>query len=144
MQAGMFKIAVFFAGFIFLGLAHASAQQVQPRSQSPAGSAEGTLTVTATVVSSTGIVIGPDGQPGIIVANAADSTGLRDSASRSPEAKVESPVPMNEQKPDARPPLDRLGAGCFFGAGIQINIAQASGRRGKNNGPCGFLVSVFN
>ena len=144
MQAGIFKIAVFFTGFMFLGLTHASAQQVQPRSQSPAGSAEGTLTVTATVVSSTGIVIGPDGQPRIIVANAADPTDLRDSASHSPEAKVESPAATNEQKTDARPPLDRIGAGCFLGADVQIDIAQAGGSRGKNNGPCGFLASVFN
>lgn len=34
--------------------------------------AQGSLTVTATVVSSVGLVIGPDGEQRLIVANAAD------------------------------------------------------------------------
>jgi len=40
-----------------------------PKLQTPA-SAQGSLTVTATVVSSVGVMIGPDGQPIMIVANA--------------------------------------------------------------------------
>ena len=41
-----------------------------PNLQAPA-SAQGRLTVTATVVSSVGVVLGQDGQPTLIVANAA-------------------------------------------------------------------------
>ena len=40
-----------------------------PNLMAPA-SAQGRLTVTATVVSSVGVIIGPDGQPMVIVANA--------------------------------------------------------------------------
>src|SRR5882672_9330361 len=36
------------------------------------GAAQGNLTVTATVVASVGVVIGPDGEQRLIVANAAD------------------------------------------------------------------------
>jgi hypothetical protein len=36
------------------------------------GSAQGNLTVTATVVASVGVVIGPDGEQRLIFANAAD------------------------------------------------------------------------
>jgi len=37
------------------------------------GQAAGTLTVTATVVTSVGVVLGPDGQQRIVIANAPDS-----------------------------------------------------------------------
>lgn len=43
------------------------------------GGAEGRLTVTATVVSSVGLVVGPDGEQRLVVANAADP---RDNVSR--------------------------------------------------------------
>jgi hypothetical protein len=43
------------------------------------GGAEGSLTVTLTVVSSVGLVVGPDGEQRLVVANAADP---RDNISR--------------------------------------------------------------
>ncbi len=143
MRADIFRVAVFFAGFAFLGTIHTSAQQIQPRSQRSGSSAEGTLAVTATVVSSTGIVIGPDGQPRIIVANAAvanatfaNAADPGDSASHTPEASVEPFAPMNGQKPDAAScavriacsQTNRFGCRRFFGTDVQIDIAQA-GRR---------------
>ena len=39
---------------------------------SRAGSAQGTLTVTMTVVTSTGVMMEPDGEPQIVAANAVD------------------------------------------------------------------------
>ena len=44
----------------------------KPLSSTRAGSAEGQLTVVLTVVSSTGIVIAPDGGQHLFIANAAD------------------------------------------------------------------------
>ena len=44
----------------------------QPASPRAGGSAEGRLTVTMTVVSSVGLVVGPDGEQRMIVANAVD------------------------------------------------------------------------
>jgi hypothetical protein len=104
MQQGKFKSGVFFAGLAFFAWANAPAQQIQPRSQRPAGSAEGTLAVTATVVSSTGLVIGPGGQQRIIVANAADP---RDNAPPSLQVKVVALAPVSDQKPDAAPPQEK-------------------------------------
>lgn len=104
MQERIFKIAVFLIGLLFFGCVNASAQQVQPKSQSPAGSAEGTLAVTATVVSSTGLVIGPDGQQRVIVANAPDRG---DDASPWPAeqaVKVVMLSPVPEPQSDAKPP----------------------------------------
>ena len=49
---------------------HSLAQQ--PSGPRAIGSAEGHLTVTLTVVSSVGLVVGPDGEQRLIVANAAD------------------------------------------------------------------------
>src|SRR6516225_4988785 len=72
MQKGIFNAIACFSAFAFLGWANAFAQQVQSRTQRPGGSADGTLTVTATVVSSTGLVIGPYGQLRVIVANATE------------------------------------------------------------------------
>lgn len=51
----------------------------QPIFSSARSGAEGRLTVTATVVSSVGLVMGPDGEQRIIVANAVDP---RDNVSR--------------------------------------------------------------
>lgn len=59
-----------------LAVMSAPAQQHQPAA---GGSAQGTLTVTATVVTSAGIVFGPDGEPRIVVANTVDP---RDNVSR--------------------------------------------------------------
>ncbi len=65
-----FRLGVLLAGIVFFIWVNASAQQLQKRPQRPAGNPEGSLAVTATVVSSTGWVIGPDGQQRLIVANA--------------------------------------------------------------------------
>jgi hypothetical protein len=64
------------AGTMLCGL-HAVAQQ--PFLSSAKSGAEGRLTVTATVVSSVGLVVGTDGEQRIIVANAVDP---RDNVSR--------------------------------------------------------------
>jgi hypothetical protein len=58
-----------FAGMLLI--LPATAQQLTPTPVTK-GSAEGTLTVTATVVSSVGLVVGPDGEQRMVVANAAD------------------------------------------------------------------------
>src|SRR5262249_7137216 len=50
--------------------AAARAQWVAPPTLQAPASVQGTLTVTATVVSSVGMIIGPDGRPTVIVANA--------------------------------------------------------------------------
>lgn len=103
MQERTFKIAVFLTGLCFFGWVNVSAQQVQSRSQSPAYSAKGTLAVTATVVSSSGVVIGPDGQQHVIVANAPDG---KDSASPWPAeqaVKVVTLSPLPEPQPDVKP-----------------------------------------
>jgi hypothetical protein len=56
-------------------------QPFAQRAASPTGNggAEGRLTVTATVVSSVGLVVGPDGEQRMVMANAADP---RDNVSR--------------------------------------------------------------
>ncbi|HEY1937557.1 MAG TPA: hypothetical protein VGJ33_06465 [Candidatus Angelobacter sp.] len=59
------------AGFLLLVSSGAFAQQPKRTMQS-GRSAEGTLTVTATVMASVGLVTGPDGEQRMIVANAAD------------------------------------------------------------------------
>ncbi|HEY2497503.1 MAG TPA: hypothetical protein VGK24_10565 [Candidatus Angelobacter sp.] len=62
---------VLLAGFLLLVSPGAFAQQPKGTMQS-GRSAEGTLTVTATVMASVGLVAGPDGEQRMIVANAAD------------------------------------------------------------------------
>jgi hypothetical protein len=101
MHHGEFKLGVVLAGIAFFALLNASAQQIQRSQRS--GTAEGTMTVTATVVSSTGVVIGPDGQQRIIVANAADPRGSASLWQVEPPAKVVTLSPVTEQKPDAKP-----------------------------------------
>ena len=59
------------AGFLLFVSPGAFAQQPKGTMQS-GRSAEGTLTVTATVMASVGLVEGPDGEQRMIVANAAD------------------------------------------------------------------------
>lgn len=62
----------FVAGSLLASGLSGHAQQAGPAHASGAGTAQGQLTVTATVVSSVGVVIGPDGEAQVIVANAAD------------------------------------------------------------------------
>ena len=103
MLEGKFKFVVFLAGILFFALTNASPQQIQPRSQQSARSAEGPLAVTATVVSSSGVVIGPDGQQHTIVANAVDEKDSAPTWQPEPAVKVVTLSPVTEQKPDAKP-----------------------------------------
>jgi hypothetical protein len=65
------------AGMLLLYCLQPFAQRAP--SSAGGGGAEGRLTVTATVVSSVGLVVGPDGEQKMVVANAADP---RDNVSR--------------------------------------------------------------
>jgi hypothetical protein len=64
------------------------------------GSAEGQLTVTLTVVSSTGIVIGPDGEQHVFIANAADPA---DNVSRLESVRMVTLTPVSDQSPNVKP-----------------------------------------
>src|SRR5947209_3781144 len=77
-KQGIFTIAVFLSVLACSAVAAAQASRPFVPLGSAAGSAQGQLTVTATVVASAGVVIGPDGQPRLIIANAPDP---RDNAS---------------------------------------------------------------
>jgi hypothetical protein len=67
---------IFPAGILLLYGLQSFAQHT---SSPPGGGGEGHLTVTATVVSSVGLVVGPDGEQRMVVANSADP---RDNVSR--------------------------------------------------------------
>jgi hypothetical protein len=106
MHHGKFKLGVVLAGIAFFALLNASAQQIQPHSQrtGAAGAvADGTMTVTATVVSSVGVVIGPDGQQHVIVANAEDPRGSTSPLPGGQMVRVVTLSPVTEPKPDAKP-----------------------------------------
>jgi hypothetical protein len=77
MRGGKLISRALYAG-VLLCCVRVAAQQpiLPPRAH---GGAEGRLTVTATVVSSVGLVVGPDGEQRMIVANAADQ---KDNVSR--------------------------------------------------------------
>jgi len=60
---------IFFASVLACSLAAFAQQPSSPRA---GGSAEGRLTVTLTVVSSVGLVVGSNGEQRMIVANAVD------------------------------------------------------------------------
>lgn len=107
MQESKLKLVATLVGILFLVGANAHAQQIQPRALQSTRSAEGTLAVTATVVPSTGVVIGPDGQQHIIVANGPDP---RDSASlwqADQAVKVVMLSPVTGQKQDAKPESEK-------------------------------------
>ncbi|MGC2697021.1 MAG: hypothetical protein WA738_14650 [Candidatus Angelobacter sp.] len=70
MYRGKLKFGAMVAGILLLGI-NAFAQQVFA-SAGAKPSAQGQLTVTATVVSSVGLIVGPDGVQRMIFANAAD------------------------------------------------------------------------
>lgn len=64
---------VIVVGALILFAENLSAQQMGAGANaSHGGSAQGTLTVTLTVVASVGVIIGPDGEQKLIIANAAD------------------------------------------------------------------------
>jgi hypothetical protein len=100
-------------GTLVAGLAvmSASAQQRQPAAD---GSAQGILTVTATVVTSAGIVFGPDGESRIIVANAVDP---RDNMSRLQQESARynssgaGPSPSHPAHGNSKRPKPRSGSG---------------------------------
>lgn len=105
MQPDRFKTAIILAATAFAVCGVAWAQQVQPQPQRTARGAEGTITITATVVSSVGVVIGADGQQQIIVANGADA---KDSAPNLAPVKVVTMTPVPKQQADAKPASSRL------------------------------------
>jgi hypothetical protein len=111
-----------------LVLLSAQAQQRNP----PAGSAQGTLTVTFRIVTSVGVVLGPDGEPRIVVANAVDP---RDNVSGL------EPVVMASSSPLQRIQSVFLLFLCryVFCSGVQVDIANVGGGRRENHGPRDFL-----
>ncbi|HET9364690.1 MAG TPA: hypothetical protein VFP71_06805 [Candidatus Angelobacter sp.] len=102
MRENKLGLGVLLAGIIFFIWLNAPAQQIQKRPQRPAGNPEGSLAVTATVVSSTGLVIGPDGQQHLIVANA--PVGPTDKESRLQTVEDVERVPVTDGKPVSEPP----------------------------------------
>lgn len=102
MRENKFGLGVLLAGIVLFIWVNASAQQIQNRSQKPAGNPEGSLAITAKVVSSTGLVIGPDGQQRLIVANSA--AGQADNGSRLQTAKDEPRAWMADGKSVSGPP----------------------------------------
>ena len=60
------------AGLVLLCCVSGFAQQAASGAPSTGASAQGTLAVSVTVVTSVGVVIGPDREPRIVVANAVD------------------------------------------------------------------------
>ncbi|HKR96642.1 MAG TPA: hypothetical protein VJW55_14800 [Candidatus Angelobacter sp.] len=99
-----FRLGVLLAGIVFFIWVNASAQQLQKRPQRPAGNPEGSLAVTATVVSSTGWVIGPDGQQHLIVANAPAGSGDKGSGSHLQTAKAGQRALVTDVKSVYEPP----------------------------------------
>jgi hypothetical protein len=77
MHRGKLISRVLFASIVLCCIRAVAQQPVS--SAGARGGGEGRLTVTATVVSSVGLVVGPDGEQHMIVANAADP---RDNVSR--------------------------------------------------------------
>src|SRR5579859_3770101 len=79
------KVGALFAVLIFtFSVCHSQSQ-----SKHPGGSAQGSLNVTATVVPSVWLVMGPDGKQDVIVANAPDP---KESFYRAAPAKKQKPL----------------------------------------------------
>ncbi len=97
MCRGKFLIRMLSAGLLLCGL-HAFAQQ--SILSSAKGGAEGRLTVTATIVSSVGLVVGPDGEQRMIVANAVDP---RDNVSRFQPVVTVQMTPMMAARENRKP-----------------------------------------
>ena len=71
MTISKFKVAAMLV-FVLTGVCAAFGQRSNAFPNSAgSGHAQGTLTVTLTIASSVGLVTGPDGQPRVVVANAA-------------------------------------------------------------------------
>jgi hypothetical protein len=86
----LFRIAA--AGIALCSL---SAFAQQPSVHSTGRGAEGRLMVTATVVSSVGLVLSPEGEQQIVIANAAD---VRDNVSRLQTVVAVQLTPVNGDK----------------------------------------------
>jgi hypothetical protein len=84
-----------------IALCSLSAHAQQPSVHSTGRGAEGRLMVTATVVSSVGLVLSPEGEQQIVIANAADA---RDNVSRlQPVMAVQlTPVTDGDKKKSAK------------------------------------------
>jgi hypothetical protein len=80
-----FRLTIILSALLLLCASNGFAQQSSMVHAGRSGAAEGNLTVTATVVSSVGLVIGPDGEQRLIVANAADPS---DNVSRLETARM--------------------------------------------------------
>lgn len=105
MHQGRFKLETVLIALLLLCAVSGFAQSSTIHGGT-SGTAQGNLTVIATVVSSVGLVIGPDGEQRMIVANAADPS---DNVSRlratqtvtlaqNPDASIISNVPNNKKK----------------------------------------------
>lgn len=81
-----------------LSSVRANGQQKESLSRPGAGSAQGELTVTLTVVASVGMVIDADGEPRLMVANAADA---KDNVSAIKKV-VLTPVTPDSAKPNPK------------------------------------------
>ena len=106
MGFGGFSFRVLAVVALFCGV-QAFAQQ--PIFSSARGGAEGRLTVTATIVSSVGLVAGPDGEQRIIVANAVDP---KDNVSRLQRVVTVQMAPVaaareNQKPTKAKKPADQ-------------------------------------
>jgi hypothetical protein len=72
MHRGRLTLATVLAALLLLCASNGFAQQPGTAHAGAPGSAQGNLTVTATVVASVGVAIGADGEQRLIFANAAD------------------------------------------------------------------------
>lgn len=102
MRKTKFRLGVLLAGIVFFSWVNAPAQQIQNRPSRPAGSAEGALAVTATVVSSAGLVIGADGRQRLIVANA--PAGPADNGRHLQTVQDAQHAPVDDGKAVSSPP----------------------------------------
>jgi hypothetical protein len=87
-----FLLCTVILGFRALGQAQLIERASHPAMLQQTGPVEGTLTVTATVVSSVGILLGPNGERTIVVANAPD--GIWNIAQ--PQTKTKQNGPLDE------------------------------------------------
>jgi len=93
-------------GALVVGLAVLSAQ-AQQHGPPAAGSAQGTLSVSVRVVTSVGLVIDPNGEPQIVVANATDPrdnvSSLQQSDARARTSRAVSAPPHSVHEKSKRP-----------------------------------------
>jgi hypothetical protein len=93
-------------GALIAGLAVLSAQ-AQQHGPPAAGSAQGTLTVSVRVVTSVGLVIGPNSEPQIVAANATDPrdnvSSLQQSDARTSTSRAVSAPPHSVHEKSKRP-----------------------------------------